>query len=543
MLYRGRYDSIFDIRTHYRKRGYRRDDFRFPEGELPREMFLDVEFGGFARGLGMRLGRQQVVWGEADVFRSLDQVNPLRLDQNGLLGDDFADYREPLWIAKFLYDIGDLGPIGGAGVEFFYSPNGRPATDRIIVGEAFRITLADNNPLTGWRRRNRTPFDQVRHPWEVQRIGPGPTEAQDFADQGSVPGCADPPGCADFAYLASTTYPSADFAWGNSMAGIRLLGSTFGGIQFSLNYLFKRTELPGTSLVGTDLFDPMVAQDGSPNPRLDKVGAALVAAATPDTNGNGIPEGTEDLIRRCVWGHEPVYFVGSMHDTENMLTGCQTTAFWYPWTHIIGATGTYNDDAYTGMVFRVEESLSTKEPRNGVPPLAGPRAGDYPRTRDFATNGMRQTSVWRSMVGFDYLRALGLTAARKWPQPFRSLFGGDQWLLSGQFFDEYYAHADGQIGLLDSVTDRMHNFNPIFTMVATGFFVNQRLRPLFAFGYDVNDAFPTLWMQAEYNIGARWAVRLGDVLYMGSKMSEAFLYLNKYADRDTLFLRLTYFLI
>ncbi|MGH7804792.1 MAG: hypothetical protein ACREQJ_10625, partial [Candidatus Binatia bacterium] len=40
MLYRARYDAIFDIRESYRDRGYDRDDFRFPEGKVPRELYF-----------------------------------------------------------------------------------------------------------------------------------------------------------------------------------------------------------------------------------------------------------------------------------------------------------------------------------------------------------------------------------------------------------------------------------------------------------------------------------------------------------------------
>ena len=232
-----------------------------------------------------------------------------------------------------------------------------------------------------------------------------------------------------------------------------------------------------------------------------------------------------------------------VHGSGRPLSACQPVTFWYPWTHILGFTATYNDNYYTGGVFRLEESLSTKEPRNGVPPLAGPRAANYPTTRDFATNAMRDTMVWRSMVGFDYLRSIDLTAARKWPQPFRSLFGQDQWLLTLQIFDEYYSHADHQIGLGDSVTDREQQFNPLLTFVATGFFVQQRLRPWIALGYEVDTNFPFAWLQAEYNIGRRWTVRAGEVLWLGSRHAENFLFLNKYADRDELFLRLTYYLL
>jgi len=42
--YRGRYDSIFDIRDRYQKLGFNREDFRFPEGEYPREIYFDAEF-------------------------------------------------------------------------------------------------------------------------------------------------------------------------------------------------------------------------------------------------------------------------------------------------------------------------------------------------------------------------------------------------------------------------------------------------------------------------------------------------------------------
>ena len=540
MLYRARYDSIFDIRDSYGDRGYRRDDMRFPEGKIPRELFLDLEFSGALNGLGARLGRQQVVWGEADVFRSIDVVNPLRLDQNGLIGDDFADYREPLWIAKFLYDIGTLGPISNAGIEWLYSPNSRPITHRAVIGEAFRIGVDQNNILDGFKRWNSSPFDRVRYPWELQRVGHRYADAGDEADLGPLLGKS------DFVYLTSRNVPTSEFDLDGSMFGARFLGTTFAGINFTVNYLFKRAELPGSALQGDALFDPTILPDtGLPNARLDLLTQAAVAAAIPDdpADPDSIGEGNEDLIRRCIYEKEPLFVFEDLHGSGNLQTGCQPIAFYYPWTHIIGATITYNDYEYTGAVFRIEESYSTKEPRNGVPPLNGPRAGDFPRARDFNTNSIRQTDVWRSMIGFDYLRSIGLVAARNWPQPFRSLFGQDQWLVSGQFFNEYYANVSSQIGLSDSPTDRQMHWNPVFTTLLTGFFVNNRLRPWVSFAYEVNFNNPILWLQAEYNIGARWSVRVGEILYMGSKNAESPLLLHRYADRDNFFIRITYFLI
>ncbi|MGH7858543.1 MAG: DUF1302 family protein, partial [Candidatus Binatia bacterium] len=418
-LHRARYDSIFDIRDTYGDRGYDRDDFRFPEGKLPRELFLDLGFSGFLAPLSLRLGKQQIVWGEADLFRSIDVVNPLRLDQNGLVGDDLSDYREPLLIAKALVDIGQVGPVAETGLEFFYSPNWRPLTDRIVVGEGFRIKLDDTRPDDpGHFRPNQSSFQQVRHPWEVSRVGPYNTEAADGADTtadgcvGSAIDCAD----ADFVYLIdSKQVPTSVIDLDASMFGTRILGKTWGGLDFSMNYLFKRTEVPGTVLPAHLLFSP----DNDPNtPAVGNTrNDVLLEAGTAQATGQNAA-----LRERCLTGdprdHDltddanrssttpNLVVLESMRGYENRsFTGCLTVPFWYPWTHILGATLTYNDYNFTGMIFRLEQSYSTKEPRNGVPALAGVRQGQFPSERDFETSNKRETEVWRSMVGFDYLRA------------------------------------------------------------------------------------------------------------------------------------------
>jgi hypothetical protein len=525
LFYRGRYDSIFDVREVYGRRGYRRDDFRFPEGEIPRELFLDLRFTGALSALSARVGRQQIVWGEADLFRSLDVVNPLRLDQNGILGDDFADYREPLWIAKLFYSIGRLGPVDEGGLEMFYSPNSRPLTNRLVYGEEFRIKL--DNPLERKNRRpTQLPFRRVRYPWELSRDGPDYGETFDQADVGFAKG--------DVVYLNRNDFPTATLSKQGGMAGARLLGKTFGNLDFTLNYLFKRAELPGSAVHFRDVFDPAISTNGSFNVRADQLASALAAEATLDTDGNGIPQGREALIDRCLRQNKPTFLFGSLRGNPgNAFTVCLDKVFWYPWTHIFGGTLTYNDDRFTGLIFRLEESFSTREPRNGVRPAAGVRAGQFPTADDFATNLMRETQVWRSMVGFDSLRAL----------PWIPFTKNDPWFLTFQFLNEYYAHWDHQLGLTGSITDRMNQWNPLLTLLATGYFLNSRLKPVLAAAYDVNAAFPVFWLQAEYFVSRRWTVRAGEVLYAGSQHAESFLFLNHYTDRDTLFLRVSFLLL
>ena len=99
------------------------------------------------------------------------------------------------------------------------------------------------------------------------------------------------------------------------------------------------------------------------------------------------------------------------------------------------------------------------------------------------------------------------------------------------------------IWLDNSITNTIHRHNPLFTFLMTGFFLNQILRPQFAFGYDVNSEFPPLWSQFTYAMSPSTEIRIGSVLYMGSKFKESHLVLNKYADRNVFYTRFRYWFL
>src|SRR5712691_10568286 len=90
------------------------------------------------------------------------------------------------------------------------------------------------------------------------------------------------------------------------------------------------------------------------------------------------------------------------------MTFCAPGIFDHTWTHITGFTGTYNDFDYTGMVFRLEESLSTKEHMRHIPAGFGEAGGrrhlDPLDNATYKENFHNDSRVWRSMVGFDLLR-------------------------------------------------------------------------------------------------------------------------------------------
>ncbi|SDE60447.1 DUF1302 family protein [Kordiimonas lacus] len=71
------------------------------EAEL-REAYLDTEIGATF----LRLGKQQIVWGQADGLKVLDVLNPQSFAE--FILPDFEDSRIPLWAANAEIPVGDL---------------------------------------------------------------------------------------------------------------------------------------------------------------------------------------------------------------------------------------------------------------------------------------------------------------------------------------------------------------------------------------------------------------------------------------------------
>src|SRR5206468_5666213 len=96
-----------------------------------------------------------------------------------------------------------------------------------------------------------------------------------------------------------------------------------------------------------------------------------------------------------------------------------------------------NDYNYTGLVFRLEQSFSTKDPRQfstnsperlqmqkehcppnalGFPECTGAAGNIFnaaANTSDFATRAKRYAQVWRSMVGADWTSSIASSYAHK----------------------------------------------------------------------------------------------------------------------------------
>ena len=215
LLYRGVYDSVYDIAPGGNLRGIlgqstgriadlsgsRRDQLKFPENEL-REGYIDLDLRDVP--LSFRLGRQQVVWGETDQFRMLDRANPLDLTWHQLF-ESWDDLRIPLWMIKGLWRVGQVGPLSDAFVESYWDlGDWQPAHQGFMPD--FPWGIPSQSPLNTLLGPN-SPFhfNQLLNDTRLFKQG----------DYSRDPGA-------------------------NSQFGIRASAVTPQGIQFTLNYFYQR---------------------------------------------------------------------------------------------------------------------------------------------------------------------------------------------------------------------------------------------------------------------------------------------------------------
>ena len=264
-MVRDKYDDMYPHRYKQYKA------FTFPENGF-REMNLDVDFGDvMGHRLSMKLGKQQIVWGESDLFRSIDIANPLRLDQNQAVGEAFEDFRSPIWAIKFLYDIGNVGTfLSNVGLELFYTPRWRPITQHLVLEGGWGGLRYDDPNYIGDVEDyfpSQTSNGVTHHQWRPLGAAQGlledtPSRGPCFALDAIFPGMRQvtpgvvprdrvrtilragiPTSCTG-SVAESRTHHIRGTKWDNSMVGFRMMGKIFDNFDFTLNYMYKRTD-PG----------------------------------------------------------------------------------------------------------------------------------------------------------------------------------------------------------------------------------------------------------------------------------------------------------
>jgi len=226
LLYRGVYDSIYSYTPTFRERDFRgRKPGRAAERDLGdlsngalrslefenqlREAYVDLKLKNIP--LSFRIGKQQIIWGEADDFRMLDRANPLDTSWHYIMeipppSFGWDDIRIPLWMLKGLWDLGNVGPITNSFMEFYWNPGDwRP----VKVGYLPRPWgLRIPNPL--YNREDGAFYA----PFRVERLAGG-----------------------------TALFKQGDYSRNpveNSQVGVRASGVLPNGLQLSLNYFYQR---------------------------------------------------------------------------------------------------------------------------------------------------------------------------------------------------------------------------------------------------------------------------------------------------------------
>ena len=96
-IYRDVWEGSYGIDHHIDDRSKSKMSREMKDDRL-RECYMDISTGRLA----FRLGKQQVIWGEADGLRMADIINPLDARWHGFF-EVWEDLRIPLWMAKASY--------------------------------------------------------------------------------------------------------------------------------------------------------------------------------------------------------------------------------------------------------------------------------------------------------------------------------------------------------------------------------------------------------------------------------------------------------
>jgi hypothetical protein len=144
VTYRGEYDGVWDYGPDVFSERYVRNtagDKLDSRQRLRHRHRLFEAYVDYTKGpLFLRIGRQNLSWGETDVFRLLDQINPLDSSFGGFLVP-LDERRVPLDMLRTVYGLGSQGPFSEIDIEGYVALD-----DKVAEGVPSGSPWATPNP-------------------------------------------------------------------------------------------------------------------------------------------------------------------------------------------------------------------------------------------------------------------------------------------------------------------------------------------------------------------------------------------------------------
>ena len=397
VLYRGVYDSIYDTTPGQVERfdlsgdpispanaslssidKDQRDEYKF--NNLIREAYMDIYFKSIP--LTLRVGKQQVVWGESDGFRMLDRANTLDLSWHFFQelpppGFGFDELRQPFFMVKGLWDFKQIGPLSQTFLEAYWTPG--------FDWNPGKIAFLPRP----WGARLLDPLDN--------RQGTGVFQSSFCSNAVSSDGRV---GVCDSLLNDTKLFNQGNYAKDpieNSQFGVRfhfLAGST----EWSVNYLYQR-----------------FAPDGSPTAIIRGIPLDRTIDVTDDFGNPATLTADQYCGYVSSAPGDPLF--------SNLQRNQFCAEYFAPYIHTVGLSFNWFEGEWTQTVWRVETIIDFDHPfYDGDKQVAQfNRAPNGPTLLP----GITKRNMWKGMLAFDR------------PTWIRWLNKKTTFFLSGQLFWHY----------------------------------------------------------------------------------------------------------
>jgi len=191
--------------------------------DFVRELYAKKTFDlGDGKGLFVKVGKQQVVWGRTDLFRVLDVINPVDYSRNNIY-DELSDIRIPMWIAQAEYRMGASETMQDRNFQIVWNFDKFRANNLGQCGSPNSILDAGC-----FFRGMANLWDNGGTVANFANVAPGTLLATNFG-----------PGQIG---IKDVNLP--DWSLANTQLGMKYEGVTMDGLSFSLNAMTYRSQLP-----------------------------------------------------------------------------------------------------------------------------------------------------------------------------------------------------------------------------------------------------------------------------------------------------------